>query len=183
MVSSIFNLSQKTNENKSTWGIIVVKSNYFVCFLEELRIPKTSFEIKWPLRARPDLNENSWFSSLLIGSSDSFQIKEFVYLLLCTVNNNTLNCENFEKNWLKKFGETMWWARYSMQCSSFKKYVMRNKKFTSRDWTRSRQKKVSRIFFTITIEVKSLQSSMAQEVIIKERFARLFCLDNSPFFY
>ena len=28
----VFNLSQKTNENKSTWGIIVVKSNFFVRF-------------------------------------------------------------------------------------------------------------------------------------------------------
>ena len=30
---------QKTNENNSTWGIIVLKSNFFVRFLEELRIP------------------------------------------------------------------------------------------------------------------------------------------------
>ena len=31
----IFNFFQKSNENKSTWGIIVVKSNSFVRFLEE----------------------------------------------------------------------------------------------------------------------------------------------------
>ena len=35
----VFNFLQKTNENKSTWVIIVVKSNLFVRFLEELRIP------------------------------------------------------------------------------------------------------------------------------------------------
>ena len=40
---------QKTNENKSTWGIIVVKSNSFVRFLEEIDDPKNHFEINWPL--------------------------------------------------------------------------------------------------------------------------------------
>ena len=46
---SVFKLFQKTNENKSTWGIIVVKSNFFVRFLEELRTPESPFEINWPL--------------------------------------------------------------------------------------------------------------------------------------
>ena len=45
----VFNFSQKMNENKSTWGIIAVKSNFFVHFLGELRIPKSPFEINWPL--------------------------------------------------------------------------------------------------------------------------------------
>ena len=45
----VFNFSQKTNENKSTWGIIVVKLNIFIRFLGELRIPKSPFEINWPL--------------------------------------------------------------------------------------------------------------------------------------
>ena len=40
---------QKTNENKFTWGLIVVKLNSFVCFLEEIDDPKKHFEIKWPL--------------------------------------------------------------------------------------------------------------------------------------
>ena len=31
----VFNFFQKMNENKSTCGIIVVKSNSFVCFLEQ----------------------------------------------------------------------------------------------------------------------------------------------------
>ena len=31
---------QKLNENKLNWGIIIVKLNFFVRFLEELRIPK-----------------------------------------------------------------------------------------------------------------------------------------------
>ena len=40
--------SQKTNENNSTWGTIVVKINFFVRFLAELKIPKRHFEINWP---------------------------------------------------------------------------------------------------------------------------------------
>ena len=40
---------QKTNENNSAWGIIVLKSNFFVRFLGELKIPKIHFEINWPL--------------------------------------------------------------------------------------------------------------------------------------
>ena len=34
---------QKMNKNKSTWGIIVVKSNSFVHFLEEIDDPKKPF--------------------------------------------------------------------------------------------------------------------------------------------
>ena len=34
---------QKTNENKSTWGIIVVKLNSFVRFLEEIDDSKKPF--------------------------------------------------------------------------------------------------------------------------------------------
>jgi hypothetical protein len=34
---------QKTNKNKLTWGIIVVKSNSFVCFLEEIYDQKNPF--------------------------------------------------------------------------------------------------------------------------------------------
>ena len=41
--------SKKTNENNLTWGTIVVKSNFFVRFLGELKIPKRHFEINWPL--------------------------------------------------------------------------------------------------------------------------------------
>ena len=45
----IFKFFQKMNENKLTWGIVVVESNFFVRFLKELRIPKRPFEINWPL--------------------------------------------------------------------------------------------------------------------------------------
>ena len=45
----VFDFLQKSNENKSTWGIIVVKSNSFVCFLEEIEDIKNPFEIIWPL--------------------------------------------------------------------------------------------------------------------------------------
>ena len=40
---------QNTNENNSTWGTIVIRSNFFVRFVEELKIPKRYFEINWPL--------------------------------------------------------------------------------------------------------------------------------------
>ena len=37
------------NENKSTWVIMVVKSNSFVHFLEEFTVWQFAFEINWPL--------------------------------------------------------------------------------------------------------------------------------------
>ena len=37
------------NENKSTWGIIVLKLNSFVHFLEETSAWKNQFEFVWPL--------------------------------------------------------------------------------------------------------------------------------------
>ena len=45
MVSSI------SSKKKSTWGIIVVKSNSFVRFLEEIEDIKNHFEINWPLHS------------------------------------------------------------------------------------------------------------------------------------
>ena len=41
--------SPKTSENNSTGGTIVGKSNFFVHFLGELKIPKRHFKIYWPL--------------------------------------------------------------------------------------------------------------------------------------
>ena len=41
----LVSLISPKNENKSTLGIIVVKSNFFVPFLGELRIPKSPSEI------------------------------------------------------------------------------------------------------------------------------------------
>ena len=50
MVFGVFGFLQKTNENKSNWGIIVVKANSFVrFFLEEIEDIKNPFEIIWPL--------------------------------------------------------------------------------------------------------------------------------------
>ena len=45
----VFDFLQKTNENKSTWGAIVVKLNSFVRFLEEIEDTKNHFETIWPL--------------------------------------------------------------------------------------------------------------------------------------
>ena len=39
----VFNFSQNTNENKSTWGIIAVKSNFFLRFLGETEDIKNTF--------------------------------------------------------------------------------------------------------------------------------------------
>ena len=61
----VFKFFQKTNGNKSTWGILVVKSNCFVCFLEELRIPKSPFEINWPL-ADVIIFEQNWTISPIV---------------------------------------------------------------------------------------------------------------------
>ena len=59
--------SQKTNENNSTWVTIVVKSNFFVHSLGELKkIPKRPFEINWPLsRFKPNWEIFSVFCCLL----------------------------------------------------------------------------------------------------------------------
>ena len=49
-IFGVVDFLQKTNENKSNWGIIVVKLNSFVRFLEEVKDTKNHFEIIWPLR-------------------------------------------------------------------------------------------------------------------------------------
>ena len=45
----VFDFFKKLNENKSTWGIIVVKSNSFVHFLEESAAWKNHYDFVWPL--------------------------------------------------------------------------------------------------------------------------------------
>ena len=45
----VFNFFQKMNKNKSTWGIIVVKLNSFVQFLEESLAWKNHFNFVWHL--------------------------------------------------------------------------------------------------------------------------------------
>ena len=51
MFFGVVDFPQKTNENKSTWGIIAVKLNSFLRFLEEIYDPKNHFEINWPLES------------------------------------------------------------------------------------------------------------------------------------
>ena len=48
IISKCFFVSS-ISSNKSTWGIIVVKSNSFVRLLEEIEDIKNPFEIIWPL--------------------------------------------------------------------------------------------------------------------------------------
>ena len=56
--------SQEMNEKNSTLGTMVVKSNIFVRFLGELKIPKRHFEIDWPLQ--PDSLCISNLESMLV---------------------------------------------------------------------------------------------------------------------
>ena len=85
-----FKFFQEMNENKSTWGIIVVKSIFFVRFLEELRIPKSPFENNWPLEI---LGISSNTLILFIQSSKVF---------LCDFTIQYHFCVVIEKNLFKK---------------------------------------------------------------------------------
>ena len=67
---------QKTNENKSTWSIIVVKFNLFVRFLEEIDDPKNHFEINWPLENQKWFQV--WFTKTLSSSAPLFCPLEFL---------------------------------------------------------------------------------------------------------
>ena len=64
----VFDFLQKRNENRSTWGTIVVKLNSFVRFLEEIEGIKNHFEVIWPLRPTsfeiPRLNWYYWHVSM-----------------------------------------------------------------------------------------------------------------------
>ena len=51
MFFGVFDFFQKTNENKLTWGIIVVKSNSSVRFLEESPAWKNHYDFVWPLQS------------------------------------------------------------------------------------------------------------------------------------
>ena len=84
-----FQFSQKTNKNNSTWGTIVVKSNFFIHFLGVLKIPRRHFEINWPLTSiTKNVFENiivlnrsmsrlvaqaRWFLKQLLAIRNSFQ--------------------------------------------------------------------------------------------------------------
>ena len=55
----VFNFFQKMNENRSTWGIIVVKLNSFVRFLEEINDPQKNIlkltDLYLVLNAQPEI--------------------------------------------------------------------------------------------------------------------------------
>ena len=57
MFFGVFNFFQKTNENKSNWGIVIVKSNSLVRFLEESSAWKNDYDFVWPLILIGFLNE------------------------------------------------------------------------------------------------------------------------------
>ena len=57
----VFNFFQKMNENKSSSGIIVVKSNSFVHFLEEFTACQFAFKFYWPLQAL-EIAKGQWNS-------------------------------------------------------------------------------------------------------------------------
>ena len=66
----VFDFFQKTNQNKSTWGIIVVKSNSFVHFLEESsawkKTQRLCLTFTQPLLLDNPVQLKSWKSSKLI---------------------------------------------------------------------------------------------------------------------
>ena len=74
--------SQKTNKNNSTWGTIVVMLNFFILFLEELKIPKRHFEINWPLALG--------FYICIHYSTNSLQLKAKIFYKLPTIWKNIL---------------------------------------------------------------------------------------------
>ena len=74
MVFWVGDFLQKTNENKSTWGIIVAKLNSFVHFLEEIDDPKKHFEINWPLASTHYLSMILLFIKLELDSKEKEKI-------------------------------------------------------------------------------------------------------------
>ena len=61
----VFNFFQKTNKNKSTWGIIVVKSNRFIVFRKKCRLKKTTLS---------DLYQNDVHTFLMDGPYSFFPV-------------------------------------------------------------------------------------------------------------
>ena len=100
-IFGVFKFFQKMNENKSTWGIIVVKSTSFAWFLEEVRIPKSPFEINWPLvlilNLRP-MTTNSLFISIVVFV---FTVQQKPFLLVW-------NVKRFPYTNVKNFWHLMW---------------------------------------------------------------------------
>ena len=54
----------KFDKNKSTWGIIVVKSNSFVDFLEETSVWKNHFDFVWPLEGEKIKKKSQYLNEL-----------------------------------------------------------------------------------------------------------------------
>ena len=71
--------SYKTNKNNSIWSTIVVKSNFFIRFMGELKIPKRHFEINWPL-GKTGYSEGAGFY--------------FFKVFLSCYNNRTWRCQD-----------------------------------------------------------------------------------------
>ena len=90
--------SQKMNENDSTWGTIVVKSNFFVRFLGDLKIPKRYFEINWPLILKILIKKvkktQNWLHPLICETLD----RPSVYLHKDIVKENKPKWEDSETN-------------------------------------------------------------------------------------
>ena len=67
----VFDFFQTTNKNKSTWCIIVVKWNSFLCFLEELSAWKNPYDFVRPLAWYNFINEKqNWKLQKLIVWAD-----------------------------------------------------------------------------------------------------------------
>ena len=85
----VFDFLQKTNENKSIRGIIVVKSNSFVRFLEEVEDIKTPFEINWPLKKLT--RKQCWYPNMHRGLSipRNIMVTAWVYISFFIIQHNS----------------------------------------------------------------------------------------------
>ena len=101
-----FQFFQKSNENNSIWGAIVVWSNFFVRVLEELKITKRHFEINWPLEQstlRLGNAQLSWLKATCSRTNCCFLIYFIPNPWLIDLYMNIFMwfiCNNFGKNFI-----------------------------------------------------------------------------------
>ena len=95
--------SQEKKENKSTWGILLVKLNFFVHFLGELKITKKHFENSWPLKSMKPIV----FSILIVFYAAWHRSVSNSWLCFKTKLSNMLDLEGV---WIV-FNSILWYYR------------------------------------------------------------------------
>ena len=130
--------SQKTNENNSTWGTIVVKSNSFPSFVGELKISKRHFEINWPLALgfyicihysttslqlkAMNFTNFRWFGKILLLAKDHFIQTFFWWQIQRLIGSNFLvSCKQSMNRWQSYALEwALLWCLQFFCCYNFK---------------------------------------------------------------